>query len=268
MICKNDEHSTIVEANDAAYKILGFSREEMYHTHHNRFANLLVDNLEKMLEKVKTSTFGDNNILDYEYRIRNNNGEIVWIHDIARYEKEENLFYVAIMDITYKAKELEEKSLLVSTDPLTGLLNHYGIENKVSLLLENISAPRAMFLIQLVNLDLINEEYRIVDGDIVLVQAAEKLKGIVSGNMLLGRSGGDEFLLQVPECPTFSCLSDIISKILSTLMFQYKQITLSCNIGVAWDEKIRYDFKTLYIMADESLSQAKNHPNAHYYITR
>lgn len=267
MICKNDQYSTILEANSAVFKILGYTREEMLMVHGNRFSNLLVDNLEKMLEKVKTATIGEDNILDYEYRIRNKQGNIVWIHDIAKYDKTEDAFYVTIMDITYKAKELEEKISHERRDALTNLLNRYGLENQVGVQMDRSKGEAsAMFLIQLDNFDTIIKNCERIEGDVVLVQAGERLKGIVDCEMTLGRMGENEFLIYLPDCKREQEIIIMARNILYALTFGYKEVELACSIGIAWDREGVYDFKTMYIMADEALYHARYIDKGYFHI--
>ncbi|WP_051201986.1 hybrid sensor histidine kinase/response regulator [Ferrimonas senticii] len=135
LVCVNDAYSTIAEANQAFYDLVGYSREEMQTLHQNRFASLVVDDLPQMLEKVG-STVRDGTTLDYEFRIRSKSGELLWIHDIATYDKESNLFTVVIMDITYRQNTLEAISKTASIDCLASML---------SSLIDNIPSPIAIY---------------------------------------------------------------------------------------------------------------------------
>ena len=135
LLCNNDPFSTIIDANDAFYRLVGFSREEMVHEHDNRFANLVIDNLSQILEKVAYS-LQDNSTLDYEFRIRNKEGKTLWIHDIATYDKELDCFFVVIMDITYQQNALDAIVKTTNIDNLTRWL---------SSLIDNIPNPIAIF---------------------------------------------------------------------------------------------------------------------------
>jgi two-component system sensor histidine kinase EvgS len=106
LICKNDEYSTILEANSEFYKMIGYTKEEMKTLYQNRFSELVVDDLSEILEKVNQAVDSKKR-LDYEYRIKNKDNKIMWIHDVAVYDEEENVFYVVIMDITYREENLE-----------------------------------------------------------------------------------------------------------------------------------------------------------------
>lgn len=108
LICKNDRYSTVIEANNTFFDLVGYSKEEFSTKFNNKFALLLLDDLEEILKKVK-KVYSNGNVLDYEYRIRHKNGKTLWIHDIATYIPELDIFYVAIMDISYKTILLEQE---------------------------------------------------------------------------------------------------------------------------------------------------------------
>ena len=95
LICKNDKDSTVVEANEAFYQLVGYTRQEMKILFEDRFADLVLDNVQKILLKVNTAVQKEK-VLDYEYRIRHKNGNIIWIHDIATYDRNTNCFNVVI----------------------------------------------------------------------------------------------------------------------------------------------------------------------------
>ena len=100
LYCENDEHSTILYANDYFYTIVGYSKEEIQTLFQNRFADMVIDDVSEILVDVAASIERGED-LDFEFRMRHKDGREIWIHDTARYDKETNCFYVTIMDITY-----------------------------------------------------------------------------------------------------------------------------------------------------------------------
>lgn len=98
LVCKNDSYSTIIEANDAFYQLVGYSRKEFKLLMNDQFASIVIDDLSVILDKV-SAAIEKNETLDCEYRIRNKQGEILLIHDIANYNKELDCFFVAIMSM-------------------------------------------------------------------------------------------------------------------------------------------------------------------------
>ena len=94
--------------------MIDYTRSEMTILHNDRFSELVLDDLTHILEKVFKVT-AEGGSLDYEYRIRHRNGDELWIHDIATYDKEQNIFLVSIMDISYRQVALDSMSDVIDS---------------------------------------------------------------------------------------------------------------------------------------------------------
>lgn len=122
LYCKNDEFSTILYANQYFYDLIGYTKKEMETIFNNRFADLVIDDVSEILVKVEEIISKGEN-LDFEFRMRRKDNSIIWLHDTAVYNKENNTFYVTLMDITYM------KSIEYQKEKLNNYLNN--ITNKV-----------------------------------------------------------------------------------------------------------------------------------------
>lgn len=119
--CKNDQYSTINYANDYFYEMIGYTREEIEKDHNNRFADFVVDDVSAILVTIDEK-IANNEDLDFEFRMQRKDGSIFWVHDTAKYDRENNCWFVTIMDIT------EMKSLNYERERLEFYLN--SIPNK------------------------------------------------------------------------------------------------------------------------------------------
>ena len=112
LYCRNDEHSTILYANDYFYKMIGYTKEEMEEQFGNRFADLVIDDVSDILKTIVSAAIKKGEDLDFEFRMRKKDGSVIWMHDTARYDREANCFYVTLMDITMtKSIEMENEKL-------------------------------------------------------------------------------------------------------------------------------------------------------------
>ena len=98
--------------------------------------------------------------------------------------------------------ELELVNKLVREDPLTGALNRRGLDD--ALLREAARAERSgtslcIALIDIDNFKKINDGYGHQVGDMVLLHLVAIIKDTIRTNDLIGRYGGEEFLLLLPE---------------------------------------------------------------------
>ncbi len=87
-------------------------------------------------------------------------------------------------------------------DPLTGLLNHRAFQERVESEVgraQRYGRPLALVLLDLDHFKLINDAYGHQAGDAALMQAARLLEGGARAGDVLGRIGGDEFALLLPE---------------------------------------------------------------------
>jgi diguanylate cyclase (GGDEF)-like protein len=89
-----------------------------------------------------------------------------------------------------------------TSDPLTGLLNHRAFQQRVETEVrraQRYERPLALVLLDLDHFKSINDAYGHQAGDAALMQAATLLETDARAGDVLGRIGGDEFALLLPE---------------------------------------------------------------------
>jgi diguanylate cyclase (GGDEF)-like protein len=89
-----------------------------------------------------------------------------------------------------------------TSDPLTGLLNHRAFQQRVGNEVQRAQRyerPLALVLLDLDHFKNINDAYGHQAGDAALMQAASLLEAGARAGDVLGRIGGDEFALLLPE---------------------------------------------------------------------
>ena len=90
---------------------------------------------------------------------------------------------------------------MAHTDSLTDIYNRYGFDE----LAEKMIAknPKAHFVAALLDIDdfkFINDIYGHSYGDRALKSLADSMKAFFPSDALLGRNGGDEFCILLPNC--------------------------------------------------------------------
>jgi diguanylate cyclase len=98
--------------------------------------------------------------------------------------------------------ELQLVNRLVREDQLTGALNRRGLDDTLAreaARAERNDTPLCIALIDIDNFKKINDTYGHQVGDIVLVHLVAIIKETVRNHDLIGRYGGEEFLLLLPE---------------------------------------------------------------------
>jgi diguanylate cyclase len=98
--------------------------------------------------------------------------------------------------------ELELVNKLVREDQLTGALNRRGLDDAMereTARAERNGTAMCVALIDIDNFKKINDGYGHQVGDIVLVHLVAIIKETIRTNDLIGRYGGEEFLLLLPD---------------------------------------------------------------------
>lgn len=107
----------------------------------------------------------------------------------------------SLQDVTEKSRASEDLHFLANNDSLTKILNRRGIEKAFdSAMLELADGkPMAMAYLDLDRFKLINDLFGHSTGDEVLQQVCERVNNLLSGSLKMGRVGGDEFLIVMPN---------------------------------------------------------------------
>ena len=90
---------------------------------------------------------------------------------------------------------------LAVTDTLTGIYNRHGFDEQVEQYMRQ--NPQKHCVVAMLDIDdfkLVNDVYGHAAGDGVLQKLAESMKQYFSKDVILGRNGGDEFCIFMPDC--------------------------------------------------------------------
>ena len=154
--------------------------------------------------------------------------------------------------------DAEHRSL---TDPLTGLVNRQGIGNETEARLKR-GAVFCLAVIDLNGFKKINDTYGHPAGDAVLRQFAGELKAHLRGQDVVGRWGGDEFVV-VLDCNRAEA-EQRVDRIRRWVFGEYaldpcgkgKKVAVSGAVGVAvWS--LGMTAEELFAQADRSMFEEK-----------
>lgn len=180
--------------------------------------------------------------------------------------------YAAVIRATLERHEDNEKLVQKSeTDLLTGLLNKISFEQKCTSYLEKrmIGAKCTMFIFDLDDFKDINDNYGHKAGDKTLALFAELLRGYFHPDDIIGRIGGDEFMVLVlgdmPEGFAERRCRSVIHELKTTNI--EGAIGITCSIGIAEDTQ-RRSFEELYNAADAALYRAKQSGKAKFVMVK
>jgi diguanylate cyclase (GGDEF)-like protein len=146
--------------------------------------------------KVKGLTLGANDYISKPFKAE----ELLARVDVAiRLKRERDELRLSADEALARAEVAQERAM---TDPLTGLLNRYGLQRILTH--EHAEALRydralSCLMIDLDNFKGINDSYGHSMGDAALQQVANILTDAVRGSDMVCRYGGEEFVVLLPE---------------------------------------------------------------------
>ena len=150
----------------------------------------------------------------------------------------------------------------ISIDPLTGILNRRGIlevlEHETNRLQRNQNAL-GILLIDVDAFKRINDNYGHVLGDEVLCSIGAALKQSIRRTDAVGRLGGDEFLVVLPDVSEAQAqqVADRVNEEIAALDILPHAQPVRVSIGIAVTESNRPSSKVLINDADQSMYQRK-----------
>jgi diguanylate cyclase (GGDEF)-like protein len=168
----------------------------------------------------------------------------------------------AYQELEQKNKMLEKLAL---TDPLTTLSNRRAMDRLAERELrarDRYAAPLAILLIDVDHFKSINERYLLPGGDRVLTDLARTLTGSVRNVDLLGRIGGEEFMVIAPKTDMegAATLGERIRTAVERAVFVYKDEVIPVRIsigGAVVEANLETDYDALKHWASAALAEAK-----------
>ena len=162
-----------------------------------------------------------------------------------------------------KRKEIEQQlSELANKDSLTNIFNRRKIEELCELELlrtKRYKSDLSIIFFDINSFKIINDTLGHLLGDEVLVKISNIIEKSIRSIDAIGRWGGDEFLIILPETNLSQCKNIVshLEKQLNELEFS-KTIKVTCSFGIAaYEENDTLD--SLLKKADESMYQQKSH---------
>lgn len=160
-------------------------------------------------------------------------------------------------------KEREALRRQALHDPLTGVANRRSLEQTLASMAKASKHARALLFIDLDDFKQINDEFGHDVGDMLLVRVAEALSDAVRANDVVGRWGGDEFLVLPHRVASTSEVTELAQRILQRFERPVSlrpglEVQASLSIGIGWTNPgDRPELTQLLRAADEALYEAK-----------
>lgn len=175
-------------------------------------------------------------------------------------------FHVGIIrDISERKRLEQELHRQASTDGLTGVLNRRAFtaeSERLILLARRHDRPLSLMVIDADHFKKVNDIHGHPAGDAVLRSLAATLGHKLRASDLLGRLGGEEFGIVLPETG-FDGAHELAERLLHavrncTMEHEVQTLRITVSIGVAVLDGSDDGFESIFLRADRALYEAKH----------
>ncbi|MBZ6400484.1 MAG: EAL domain-containing protein [Kalamiella piersonii] len=156
-------------------------------------------------------------------------------------------------------------------DVLTGLPNRALVEERLTQALAQATRQEQRVALMLIDLDRfknINDTYGHHAGDELIIAVAQRLSGLVRASDTVGRIGGDEFILVMPEVENIGQVQALAQRILDALSQPFPlfggEVWSGASIGLVLAPEDGLDRQELVRKADIALYEAKSSGRGKY----
>lgn len=173
-----------------------------------------------------------------------------------------------------KATHLNQDNLIAMAtyDKLTGLNNRYSLEafTEANVAQSKLNGkPLSMLIADIDFFKEINDKYGHLCGDYVLSKVADVMRGALRSQDVIGRWGGEEFMVILPDtnAETLALLAERLRLTMMQTVFIYndKKISISVTVGAAM--MVDSDtVESLVLRTDQALYQGKDNGRNCYYF--
>ncbi|OON90675.1 MAG: hypothetical protein ATN34_03145 [Epulopiscium sp. Nele67-Bin002] len=203
-----------------------------------------------------------------EYRLQSDDGSYTWYKDLISVYREGNSNNIKAVMVTNNIQSSKNLEISATVDGLSGLYNKSTTEVLINAHLQEYKWG-VLFMIDVDNFKSINDNFGHDIGDEVIKEVAAKLTYIFKPEDIIGRMGGDEFMVFVTSLGNVD-INDRANQICDSIRKTYSindiSVTISASIGICEVSEFICSFVDLYKIADTALYESKSRGKNTYTI--
>lgn len=266
-----DENLKVISANRAFYQMFKVSPETTKGHHIYDLGNRQwnIPKLRELIEDIipHVTSFDDFEVV-HDFPDIGKKTMLLNARKIMNKTNQGQFILLNIEDITQRKKDEEVLNALAHYDELTGCVNYRSVMEIVAGEIERSKRYKKEFSVIMTDIDhfkRINDTYGHLVGNDVLIAFAHVVKKGIRNVDIVGRYGGDEFIMILPE--TDACQAAVVLARIRIYLTQgtitalqgeeTREITVQFSAGIATFPSQGHDTKTLIEAADSALCRAK-----------
>jgi len=171
---------------------------------------------------------------------------------------------VCLEDVSQRVQMRRELEWRATIDPLTGCHNRGSTMALLSKIVDDAPDRAKGLAVIFCDLDRfkpVNDRYGHATGDELLVAVAQRLIGTARDGDVVGRIGGDEFLVLCPDVESSEHALTIAYRISARLAEAFAlrpgRVGVGVSIGVVWADRGKGDPESLVAAADRAMYESK-----------
>ena len=168
-------------------------------------------------------------------------------------------------DVSVEYERKLQDTRLAQYDSLTGLANRHRMNKRLDSILVAYKAAKRSCALMMLDLDRfkhVNDTLGHQAGDELLRQVADRLQRVIGTNGEIGRLGGDEFQIILPDIDDRGALGDLAEKVIQIIAQPYplngERATIGTSVGIAIAPYDGIERADLVKSADLAMYAAKN----------
>ena len=215
-----------------------------------------------------------NRFADHPVRVTSSAGEMFWaLTGVPQFDENSRFlgFRGGARDVTAVFAKQRDASRLAEFDSLTGLANRHRMLKRLTTMLAAFKAARrtcALLLLDLDRFKQVNDTLGHPAGDDLLKQVSQRLQRIVPKSGEIGRIGGDEFQIIIPDVDDRGQLGELGQRIIQMISQPYsiegKRAIIGASLGIAIAPYDGLEVDDLIKSADLALYAAKGGGRGQY----
>ena len=262
-----DPQLNIVRANQAAKKILNVNDELLTERNLKEFLQPDVGDNNQLLTQDLTTLLDNNDSWQGEIGYKTPDCEaqnitltLQNITSVKNAKAQPSYLIHIFSDITERKAAHKKIVYLAHHDALTGLPNRNALMKHLAYCVEHVDSFAVLF-IDLDKFKPVNDNFGHPVGDRLLKEVAQRISSVVRASDMLGRLGGDEFLMIVEAKQDSSQAKVIAEKIVQQVMLPHcidgNNLSLGVSIGIAYYPEDAGSAARIIEAADAAMYKAK-----------
>jgi len=200
----HDMQGKLLYVNKVAYESRGYTRDELLSMRVKDLDSADHESLVEMkmvIERMKQQGF-----VMFERNHVHKDGTTIPVEIRAQiFELQGHPLIISVArDIRERREKQATLHKMATTDPLTGLLNRHEFQQQFRVQLEKrhmYGTDMSLLMLDIDHFKCINDRCGHDVGDAVIIALARCLEGLLRGGDIIGRWGGEEFIILLPDTP-------------------------------------------------------------------